>query len=324
MVKRLFQNLAQRWRNENALSDMTWAMAETSSTFRDILIQFFRFDVSPVYPVSVEREQTIDTGRPDFKITNGERFFMIENKIYDRNYHIESYCDTKETGYEGLGLITNHVLDSQAQQVASRNKVACRTWLEFKQRLEQQMNEFPDEERACIQAYLTYVQGVCDMVDLQKIDFTGLQSLYHFHVLLQQVLEGLNHPRVRLEYYRPGYANCCFGDYYKVSMESEETRYYPWVGVYFKEKDPTVYFAFRKDWDPGVYERWKGRREDRPMMRIMDMNTEQEIQFILKDAELARFSKAILEEQQQLLAQFARAVVEEVFPLQERSYSPNA
>jgi hypothetical protein len=264
--------------------------------------------------VDAERERTIDAGRPDFKIMNGERFFIVENKIYDRNdYHIEQYWTSKEERCKGLGLITNHALDSKTRQEADQYGVQHRTWRELKTELEQQLDKFTDGERPCVDAYLTYVHEVCDMVELQRIDLTNLESLYHFAILLREVLGALDHRGASFKYHSNLCYDCCSGYYFDLSMEGEEKNYKPWAGVYSKDKQPTIYFAFTKFLDPELYERWKGRREDRAMMEINGVDNRQETQMGLKENEFATFSKVDLEAQRQLLTEFAKAVVDEVY-----------
>jgi hypothetical protein len=323
MISQLFQNLALRWRNENALSDMTWAMAKSSETFRDILVTFFQFKLDRSYPTFVDdREKCIDVGRLDLSIVNGPHFFIIENKIYDSDYHIPQYCETQRDGFEGLGLITNHTLDSKAlQEAAQFSKCKAKTWLEFKKELEQQIANFSCEERPCIEAYLAYVQEVCSMVDIQRIDWTRLQSLHHFVNLVKQELEKLEYRKARFKVYRDGFWDGYSGQYYCLSIEGDEKPYYPWVGLSFKEKEPTIYFAFRKDWNSTLYEAWHGRDERRKMMKIVDESSPKEIQMVLAHKELVSFSQATLEGQRQLLTEFAKAVIDEIYNTQKPARS---
>jgi hypothetical protein len=320
MITEFFGNIAQRWRDENALSDMTWAMAETSATFRQALIKFFDFEVNPASPVDVERETTIDAGRPDFKIKDGERFFIVENKIYDRDYHIKQYCGTKEKRYAGLGLITNHPLDFRARQEVDEYKVRHRTWQQLMQALKHQLDTFTDAERPCVEAYVAYVQEVCNMVHLQRIDIAKLQSLYHFVFLMREVLERLEHRRASFKYLRTAASDCYSGCYFELTLEGEEKKYWPWAGVYFKDSQPSIYFFFRKSSDPEIYERWKDRSADRAIMKIKDIDSE--IQMFLKDNEFMRFTTGNLESQRELLTEFATAVVDEIYNIKATTESP--
>jgi hypothetical protein len=164
-----------------------------------------------------------------------------------------------------------------------------------------------------VEAYMTYVQEVCNMVDLRRIDLNNLQSLYHFVILLREVLEALDHRSASFKYAGNGCNDGWSGWYFELSMEEEEKKLLPWAGVYFKDTQPKIYFAFLKRSAPEIYERWKGRSADRAMFKINGVIDYPEIQMVLKENEFARFCTANLEAQRQLLTEFAKAVVDEVY-----------
>lgn len=70
-ISSFFRNLAVRFRKENDLSDITWALCEASPTFKGIWIRFFFGDeLNPDDIDWIQREATFDDkgSRVDFLI----------------------------------------------------------------------------------------------------------------------------------------------------------------------------------------------------------------------------------------------------------------
>src|SRR5690554_3612780 len=123
MLTKLFDNLSAKFRNENALSDITWVMCETSETFRKLFLKFFFPNDEFNNILEFRREYSLADSRPDFFIKNGSDIFLIEVKIYDTKHHFDQYTDAFNIPKSHLGYITNYNL--------WQNGYSVKTWKVF-------------------------------------------------------------------------------------------------------------------------------------------------------------------------------------------------
>ncbi len=123
MVEYFFENLAYRKRNENDLSDVTWALCMASHSFQTLFLNFFFSSVEFSDITMFEREKSEGDSRPDFLIENSGLIYLIECKINDRNHHFEQYTSTFGIPNERLGYITNYKM--------FKDGFIVKTWEEF-------------------------------------------------------------------------------------------------------------------------------------------------------------------------------------------------
>ena len=165
-----FAHIAIRMGKENDLSDVTWAMLQTSDTFFNAFLDFFFPQVAFSGVINMEREKSEDDSRPDFHfIYNGDTY-VIENKIYDQNHHFEQYTSTFGVSPERLGYITNYPMEHKPYIV--------HTWKEFYCYLGQQ--KVPDAEQNLWRGYLSYIKNVCSIEIFTKpmnLDHTQRRDL---------------------------------------------------------------------------------------------------------------------------------------------------
>ena len=182
-LTKFFEALSERAYKENDLSDVTYALCESDSCFRQFFIDFFfgkhrKIDASKVV---ITREVSTEWGRPDFYIRdNNGTLFIVEVKIWDGSHHFEQYYDIlagnqaegQKTRGEGdvwhsLGYIANY--DAVKGVTVETNKQAAEvcarvaTWKEFVEELEL-YSCFND---SAIQAYVKYVKNVCPFDDFK-------------------------------------------------------------------------------------------------------------------------------------------------------------
>ena len=96
MIKEFFENLSYRRKNENDLSDVTWAMCNASLKFKEFFLKFFFSDIIVSEDTIIDREVSKENSRPDFVVYNGEDKYLIENKINDDKQHFGIYDNTFE------------------------------------------------------------------------------------------------------------------------------------------------------------------------------------------------------------------------------------
>ena len=72
-TKDFFETLSFRLKNENDLSDITWAMCLSCESFRNDFLHFFFPEMVIDKNISIEREVSENDSRPDFLIENKDR-----------------------------------------------------------------------------------------------------------------------------------------------------------------------------------------------------------------------------------------------------------
>ena len=185
-LTKFFEALSERAYKENDLSDVTYALCESDSCFRQFFINFFFKNHHPKIDASkvvITREVSTEWGRPDFYIRdNNGTLFIIEVKIWDGNHHFEQYYDIlagkqaegqktiePKDAWHRLGYIANYdavkevpvSVDGETSKEAAKVCARVATWKEFVGGLEK--SGFKDD--AAIQAYLKYVKNVCPFDD---------------------------------------------------------------------------------------------------------------------------------------------------------------
>jgi len=318
MLERLFKDLGSRFSDENDLSDLTWALAKNSETFLKSLVEFFNFHIDQEVPTEIIREYPLKEGsRPDFAIVNGDVLFIIENKIYDRNYHFDQYAKSsapegKKIG--GFGIIVNHTIDNDSKRIAQENKFKVVTWNSLCKFIESRLavKNFDTESENCVRAYLQYVKEVCSIMEIKKICFDTLSSLFQFNRLIKKIINEFQRDGFECKLHKPSRANgeSWSGQYFSLNRKGAKTVIYPFFGIYYGEEPPTIYFAFEKDWCRDIYLKYRGKKKENDLYYIeVD---DWEVSFCLDEDKFAEFRKASLEKQEVILKDFFNKVLDEI------------
>lgn len=245
-VQCFFQNLSARFRKENNLSDITWALCEASPTFKGIWIRFFFGDeLNPDDIDWIQREATSDDNgsRVDFLIKKKEcyEFYLIEVKIGDKNQHFGQYDSAYGLIPERIGYITNYPLKQEGNY-------RVRQWSAFCYELGK-VDDVPAAERDLIFGYREYLQRVCGIVMLtEKIDIEKMSALYRLTLLVEELTacqtdhytssfyKSLDRREVRWLF---------FSVKYKTAFPEWRSQY-PFVGIWFKNNEPCIQGGFDK------------------------------------------------------------------------------
>ena len=314
ILKSFFAHLSERWSNENSLSDITWAVAKADPTFMKTFMDAFGFDFTMEKPWEMYREISENDRRPDFRIEQGDNLFIIENKIYDRNNHFSEYADQFETAKRGF--IANYRVE---QKVVQKYGFVCITWEDFIGMLSKEIQEIDPEiinERILMrQAYIEYVREVCTIVDIKKIKLDNIVSLYHFNNLLKRVIQS---PIENYEcwLYNRGtpYDDSSSGRYLGLRRKGSKVEVYPWFGIWYEEKTPSILLCFGKEWSRYFYNRYdvkqsKGIYFDKAYNDEYNSNA---ITFELNVKNMQEFMKGSVKKQEEILHNFFKEVVGEV------------
>jgi hypothetical protein len=96
--QQFFTELAQRFCNENDLSDFTYVALEVIPEFKKDFVRFFHpsleignDEIQVVREFTLESTDEQPSSRPDFLLRCGSWDLIVENKIWDRNYHFDQY-----------------------------------------------------------------------------------------------------------------------------------------------------------------------------------------------------------------------------------------
>jgi len=218
-----FTELAQRFRNENDLSDFTYVALEAIPEFKKDFVRFFHplleigdDEIQVIREFTLESTDEQPSGRPDFLLRCGSWDLIVENKIGDRNYHFDQYgIKPLLSGREKphVGLIANHRVEPEPQA----KDWAIKTWSEFIEHFEKK--KYSDYNDVFL-AYMEYVKKVCAMTEFKnfKFDFNSLYALTHFIRMIERALQTDSNNTYEISNISKGtkwdigesWAGCCF------------------------------------------------------------------------------------------------------------------
>ena len=258
MVRNFFEYLSYRMSNENDLSDVTYAMCNSSPLFRDTFLRFFFPQIQISKDINIHREVSKDDSRPDLIIYNEDETYIIENKINDRNQHFGQYENTFNVTPERFGYIANYVI----AQPDSEKNYPIKTWEQFYYYLKSNVPEV-QEEKSQIEGYLAYLKNVCGIIEFTKpMNIEGIYILY-------QLMEILNKLCVReeenfsIDIYSKG--RTCENGYcdhrvagtnFELTLKASQKTVWGWIGIFFSEEIPTICIGFtdKENWGKYVCE----------------------------------------------------------------------
>jgi hypothetical protein len=230
IIKNFFSNLSWRCAKENDLSDITWAVCQTSETFKMLFLKFFFPNVIFNKINSFEREVSKEDSRADFVIDNDGQIFVIECKIGDTNHHFEQYIVTYNIKREQLGYIVNYNLSKTGFEV--------KTWEQLYDFVEENKTE-NEEEKIIFDGYLEYLKSVCGIIKIKgKMELKGVYSLYCFNVILKSVINRST-DKFELSYYNTDFKVSYYGYKFKVSAKGKKDIWLS-IGLWFNFENPVI------------------------------------------------------------------------------------
>ncbi len=185
-----FGAMAKRFRNETHLSDLTFTALELIPEFKKDFLHFFFPDLSfkDEDEIAVYREFSLGSsnGQPDLVFQSRNWDAIVENKLWDQNYHFDQYgakpiSPRKPTH---TGLIANH----SVQRPPAASKWQIREWRNFLVAFE--CKKYPRYDGVFV-AYLAYVKRICKMTEFKNFQFdpSSLFALTHFVRMAESALK---------------------------------------------------------------------------------------------------------------------------------------
>lgn len=327
ILSSFFANLTARFGKENDLSDITWAMCQTSPCFKEIWINFFfegKINISDVEYIEREVPDSNNSGsRVDFKLTlkTDSLPYLIEVKIWDQDHHFGKYEEAYgENGISldksRLGYITNYYLKQDGYDV--------RQWREFYETLQRKIasNVIPDEEQELIIGYSEYLKNVCGInMITEKIDLTKLNSLFDLTIVLRELSEYSN-GTIDVKNYNTTHRDDLRWLFLEVDYKQINGwgRQFPFLGIIFGNQEAPYIcagFDYRKGWSRDIVDYMRNnstlfsriKREYCTAPRL-----DKDIVFYLSDFAKTKFAEASgLAEQKEILKCFIDEVL--MFPV---------
>lgn len=315
MLNTFFEHLGVRLRNENDLSDMTWALCEANPVFKTLFLSFMfgkTYDYSKAE--GFRREVTREDSRVDlfFNLNNEE--FIIEVKIYDSNNHFEQYKTTYNNAH--FGWIANYTTEAP-----EGIKVNIRTWRDFKTYLENSLIVDLEKEslieKQIIHSYILYLTSVCSIITFKKMKLDNLSSLFQFYKLIEEIipntLSELGFDWSSRNTVGSAINSSRSGKYfYMLKKNGQGPSISPWFGIYYDENQTQIALEF-PEWDcKSVYSSINPPLKGR-MFYAEKENTYgwYSLWFILEEKYFLEFNleKTTLERQKEILIEFFKEVI---------------
>lgn len=233
LTSTFFRQLAIRLKSENNLSDVTWAVCNSSSKFKSFFIGYFFPTLEIDCDIHLKREQSDETGRPDFGFKYKDKQYFIEFKKHDQNHH-SNYADIHGVDY--VALISIYSIPSNLY------KYRLTRWKDFIDQLEVHLQkaEWENDERNLVFGYIEFVRQTCGLIKYKKMKLDNLQSLFQFnHIIKELVNSSFDNFKVvssrssSFFYNRSGYS-------FEFTKNDSKKWLTGWYGIYYVEEWVTI------------------------------------------------------------------------------------
>ncbi len=279
MVRTFFNNLSYKKRNENDLSDVTWAMCETSEKFKELFLKFFFPNDDFSNLIAFEREKSKGSSRVDFYIeilneVGNQEIYLVEVKKGDESHHFD-YIKQYKTQGRNFGYISNyHITNSYIEQkcreynieyINEVKYIKFKTWREFYDNVKSTLFKIENEEEKQLwEGFLKYLESVCSIIKItKKMDLKGMYSVYSFEIKLENLLKaGFKNNDFEINHYtgrdsKDEKSLGITGSYFEIDYRGKIEKTWGWVGVYYNTENPIVCLCFdnRENWGKPVYDK---------------------------------------------------------------------
>lgn len=204
IINQFFRNLSNRMYKENDLSDITYSLINSSEKLKGIFISFVTNKKRQNVNYDVTREYSLDEkNRPDFFFVSNDDVILLENKIWDMDYHFEDYKEalsihmSSNFQYQSIpplkALISAHRLSKHTLQLAMDYGFEISYWYNFVKLLKQEITRatFNADECELVKGYVKYLEEVIKVPEIGKIQFTSetLKSITYLIELMKYIVK---------------------------------------------------------------------------------------------------------------------------------------
>lgn len=304
----VFQSLAKRMYKENRLSDLTFALAENIPEFRDQFLRFFWEDLEPSpSPWEIRREHPLDNYAVDFSFKSGDATYYIENKIFDKNYHVEDYSSKITINDQNrIALISAHTLSSEDSEKAKDHDWEIKYWYDFPEWLGKR--DF-GEWQPVVNGYIAFIKEVCVIKETGPIELevNSLRSVDRFFNLATRIVSSASNENVSVEICAASAhetSSQWWGKYYHLKPKKAERGVYPWFGLSCYSEPGILVSIEKYDNKPfiGLYPKLAGQQTE----LFTTHYEEEELYFKMGKEPFSKFLEASAkpEEQEAILRKF--------------------
>jgi hypothetical protein len=233
-----FRSMASRFRNENHLSDLTFTALELIPSFKMDFVRFFFEDLPSTAEdaIWITRESSLESGdgRPDLVFHGKDWDLVIENKLWDQNYHFDQYGKVPlfphRTSPPRVGLIANHRITLPA----AVSSWQMRTWSDFVEVFEKK--EYVAYNRV-FRAYLAYVRKICKMTEFKTFQFhpDSLFALTDFVRMTERAMRAAStdRPEIRFNHKKGNFGESWAGYSFDLMLQQRNERLSLFFGIDF-------------------------------------------------------------------------------------------
>lgn len=200
---KFFGGLANFFRKENDLSDVTVALCNADDEFKKVFLDFFfpQINVDELEPLRREvPDNSLKDSRVDILIETKDKRtqYLIEVKIYDQNHHFGQYETAYKVSKEQFGYITNYRCKKEGYIV--------KTWEDF-------YNDCcKNSNNPLIKAYGEYLNNVCGIDPYsQPMNITSYEFERCFADTVQKIIVNYEDDVLATRYDKKYPNKCAFG-----------------------------------------------------------------------------------------------------------------
>lgn len=304
-----FEYLSYRKKNENDLSDVTWALCETSFDFKSAFLTFI-FGENQDWSKLTEftREYSRANSRVDFYFKIEKQEYIIEVKIYDKQQHLEDYI--RDFPEAKRGYITNYYLSEKKK---CESEYFIKTWEEFSSHLRNNLSHNSE----FIKGYLKYLDNICAIKNIKQMQLSGIQSLYSFINTLDKVIEGDYENYSYSRYTQTSKSwDIRQGRCFYLNFKNEEINdVWAWIGLYYNEQTVVcIEFDSNEGWGKPVYDILKNK-EEHEKGRYRSLAYEEDGAFYFNLLNVDEFDNKEKEEQIEILKTFFNETIDYIVSL---------
>jgi hypothetical protein len=232
----LFAHIGHRIKNENDLSDITWAFCKAYPKFQKVFLSFFfkkiNIDDKSIELIreysrtGIDKDGNSVNGRVDFYFKIDQQEYIIEVKIGDMNQHFRQYIDLFPNAERGY--ITNYIINlPKEDEKEYKREYQIKTWSEFYKHLKS--DEY--EEDKAITAYVNYLKQVCNIFELEKMNLMDITSLPSFLFVVEKELKSNS----KTTYSKGAYHDGSSGKYFSLNINNQV--FTGWYGIIYNISD---------------------------------------------------------------------------------------
>lgn len=216
-INNFLNELSKYYWHENDLSNITVALCNANTTFKELFLRFF-FPKIRIEDISgVTREVCDPNGkgsRVDIHISmKSDKLYIIEVKINDSNHHFGQYESAYQIPQDHFGYITNYYCPEGITLGYN-----MKTWEEFYHYLN---NKSASDE--VITSYLIYLKKVCNIkIYSTPMNFKALDTIPHFYKIIEEIVNENKNLGIRINYGKSSTFDYSYKDFDILNTENDE------------------------------------------------------------------------------------------------------